>query len=341
MALLFLIPILVCGYLYLTGSHIHKYKIKKIEGQQLYFKCAYYGFIFTIIGFSLTSLAISENYYIYDKKISLSFLQNLLVKNIFYSVNLQDLQHISKSAVLQESKKNIGFYSFFLISFLISLALVYVWNNIYRGCLVIKDFLVILNKSKYIQYIRAFVNSLKPLCKKLYRYLRHQLHIPVVERKEISEKNVLKDIKDIIWKWQYGMNGIKKEIKNPLDGLLYESIENHQKSNGDVNNTKLVMLTMSDRKVYIGIVVGFGKDNDLFSIDNETFFFLPIKSGYRNKYDLRVNITTNYSQAIESAKNLDEIEIILNKKTIISACKFDDKRFESFNNFPKFHMNNN
>lgn len=341
MALLFLIPILVCGYLYLTGSHIHKYKIKKLEGQQLYFKCAFYGFIFTIIGFSLTSFIISESFHIYDERFSLSYLQNFLVEKIFYSVNLQDINSPNMSAVLLESKRNIGFYSFFLISFLISLFITTLWNYIYRGCLVLKDCLFVLNKLTIIQYFRAFINSGIPLSKKLYRYLRHQLHIPIKSKKTKEKSTTWKDLKDILWKWQYGMNGIKKELKNPLDWLLYESIENHQKSNGELDNTQLIMLTMNDRKVYIGIVVGFGKDNDLFSIDNENFFFLPIKSGYRNKYDMRINITTNYSQAIEKAKNLSEIEIILNKKSIVSACKFDDKRFESFNNFPKFHMSKN
>ena len=338
MALLFLIPILVCGYLYLTGSHVHKYKIKKLEGQQLYFKCAFYGFIFTIIGFSLTSFIISEKYHIYDQRVSLSYIQTFLVEKIFYSVNLQDINSINTSAVLLESKRNIGFYTFFLISFLISLFITTLWNYIFRGCLVLKDCLFVLNKLTTIQYARAFINSVIPLAKKLYRYLRHQFHIPIKIKESKEKSTTWKDIKDILWKWQYGMNGIKKEVKNPLDWLLYDSIENHQKSNGELDNTQLIMLTMNDRKVYIGIVVGFGKDNDLFSIDNENFFFLPIKSGYRNKYDLRINITTNYSHAIEKAKNLSEIEIILNKKSIVSACKFDDNRFESFNNFPKFHM---
>ncbi|ALD02522.1 hypothetical protein AMQ28_09255 [Acinetobacter sp. TTH0-4] len=60
---------------------------------------------------------------------------------------------------------------------------------------------------------------------------------------------------------------------------MYQSIENHQNFKVNLSNTKLIMITMNDRKVYIGLVVGFGKDNDVFSVDNETFFFLPVKSG--------------------------------------------------------------
>lgn len=117
MALLFLIPVLVCGYLYLINNHTHKLKMKKMEGQQLYFKCAFHGFIFTIFGFSLTSLLITEAYYLINEKISYSYLQSVLVKNLFYSVNLQSIELIEKSPVLQESKRNIGFYSFFYCHF--------------------------------------------------------------------------------------------------------------------------------------------------------------------------------------------------------------------------------
>lgn len=342
MALLFLIPILVCGYLYLINNHIHKLKIKKIEGQQLYFKCAFHGFIFTIFGFSLTSFFITEQYYLFDERISFSYLQTKLVENIFYSINLKDIEVIEKSAVLQESKRNIGFYSFFLISFLTSLFLTIFWNNLSRGFHIFRDWLEVLNRTKPLQYSRAFLRSIRPLSKKLYLYLRHQLHmkplIPKVKERKVNP--TFQELKDIMWKWKYGINGIKKEIKNPLDSLLYESIENHQKFKDKSSDTKLIMLTMNDRKVYIGIVVGFGKDNDLFSIDNETFFFLPIKSGYRNKYDLRVCVITNYSSAINKANELDEIQIILNKKAIVSACRFDETRFKSFDKSPQFFQVN-
>lgn len=137
MALLFLIPILVCGYFYLINSHMHKFKIKKIEGQQLYFKCAFHGFIFTILGFGLTSILIAQEFDILNTKISLMRIQTILVENIFYSINLKNINEIGSSDILQESKRNIGFYSFFLISFLISLLLVMLWNNICRGYFVL------------------------------------------------------------------------------------------------------------------------------------------------------------------------------------------------------------
>jgi len=344
MALLFLIPILVCGYYFLINSRIHKYKIKKIEGQQLYFKCALYGLVFTATGFLATSYLISAKFYVFGQTISLGWLQKEIVDLVFYAINLEKLDinnSIQKqNSVLQESRRNIGFYSFFLLAFLISIFLTIFWNYLVQGIAVARDILSVFNRTLPLQYIRAFFQLLKRLFKKFYLYLRHQLHLEFKLEDRLFPKVIeilkLNDILKIWNDWKYGISGIKKEIKNPIDSLLYESIALHQSINNDLVNTQLIMLTMNDRKVYIGIVIGFGKDNDVFSVSNETFYFLPVKSGYRNKYDLRISITTNYSQAIKDAVSLSDIQIVLNKNSIISACKFDDKRFESFNNLPKF-----
>lgn len=344
MALLFLIPILVCGYYFLTNSHIHKYKVKKIEGQQLYFKCAFYGLIFTAIGFLTTSILISKEFDIFGKTLSLGWLQKEIVDIVFYAINLEKLDindaHQKVNPILQESRRNIGFYSFFLLAFLISILLTAFWNYFVQGFFIVRDIFYVFNRTLPLQYIRAFSHLLKRLFKKIYLYLRHQLHLEFKLEEKLFQRIVeILKFNDVVkvWKdWRYGISGIKKEIKNPIDSLLYESIVLHQTVNNDLANTQLIMITMNDRKVYIGIVIGFGKDNDVFSLTNETFYFLPIKSGYRNKYDLRISITTNYSQAIKDAVSLSDIQIVLNKNSIISACKFDDKRFESFNNFPKF-----
>lgn len=346
MALLFIIPILVSGYFYLINSHLHKNKVKKLEGQQLYFRSAFYGFIITFLSTCITSVLINQEILIFSRQISLKFIQQIMVEQIFYAINLQKLENInSESALtLQESKRNIGFYSFFILSFFISLLITYLWNLFYRFYTAAKDLADVLKSIVIIQRIRALYNYLNTQCRKGYSYLRHQLHLFGSDSDEENEHKVenttFDKIKEIWWRWKHGIAGIKKEIKNPLDSLLYESIEHHQQVKGDVTNPKLVMLTMRDRKVYVGLVVGFGKGDDVFSLSNETFYFLPMKSGYRNKYDLRVCITTDYSKAInkitERQGSLDELQIILNKNEIISACQFDDSRFKSFDKSPQF-----
>ena len=348
MALLFIIPILVCGYFYLINSHIHKNKVKKLEGQQLYFRAAFYGFIITFLSIGVTSSLINKEIILLNQLISFKSLQQMMIEHMFYAINLETIDTINNSSTmaLQESKRNIGFYSFFILCFFVSILITYLWNLVHRFFSVAKDLLAVLKTMALIQGIRAFWNYLNTQYKKGYLYLRHQLHLfsngteQEFKEKDSKTNATLNNLKDVWWRWQHGIAGIKKEIKNPLDNLLYESIEYHQQLKGDVTNPRLIMLTMRDRKVYVGLVVGFGKDNDVFSLSNETFYFLPMKSGYRNKYDLRICMTTDYSKAIDAIiernGSLDELQIILNKNEILSACQFDDSRFKSFDKSPQF-----
>lgn len=345
MALLFIIPILVSGYFYLTSSHLHKNKVRKLEGQQLYFRSAFYGFIITFISIALTAILIKQELTVLNTQVSLKAVQKFMIEHIFYAINLQSLDDINNNAVtLQDSKRNIGFYSFFILCFFISILITYIWNLLHRFYYVAKDLLGVLSSISVIQKVRALYHFLEVWSKKGYWYLRHQLHLfngGTEEKSKETETNAtLNNLKDVWWRWKHGIAGIKKEIKNPLDNLLYESIEYHQQLKGDVSNPRLIMLTMRDRKVYVGLVIGFGKDNDVFSLSNESFYFLPLKSGYRNKYDLRICMTTDYSKAIdtiiERQGRLDELQIILNKNEIVSACEFDDSRFKSFDKSPQF-----
>lgn len=343
MALLFIIPILVSGYFYLTSSHLHKNKVKKLEGQQLYFRSAFYGFIITFISITLTAILIKQEVAILNTTLSLKAVQEFMIEHIFYAINLQssnNIDYLNHVSTLQESKRNIGFYSFFILCFFISIFITYVWNLLHRSYYVAKDLLGVISSISAIQRIRALFHFLEAWSKKGYFYLRHQLHLFNKGAEKNEKSNTLNNLKDVWWRWKHGIAGIKKEIKNPLDNLLYESIEYHQQLKGDVTNPRLIMLTMRDRKVYVGLVIGFGKDNDVFSLSNETFYFLPMKSGYRNKYDLRICMTTDYSKAIDTIiqrqGSLDELQIILNKNQIVSACEFDDSRFKSFDKSPQF-----
>lgn len=86
---------------------------------------------------------------------------------------------------------------------------------------------------------------------------------------------------------------LEKSLQSPIEKLLFDS----------AYSKKTIMLTMSDRKVYIGNVI---QDDDLFNrfakkIDE--FDFLPLKSGFRDKDSLEVTITTNYKVDSENSEN--------------------------------------
>ena len=111
---------------------------------------------------------------------------------------------------------------------------------------------------------------------------------------------------------------LEESLNSPIEKLLFNSAYSH----------KPIMLTMIDRKVYIGIVI---QDTDLFNrfakkIDE--FDFLPLKSGFRDKDSLEVTITTNYKVDPQNPSN--NSIIILKKSSILSCAEIELKLFDKF-----------
>lgn len=138
-----------------------------------------------------------------------------------------------------------------------------------------------------------------------------------INESKLGYKEKTKKKKWEIAKLQYILS-IKKEVfcENPLDDLLMMSFE----------NVKDIMIHMSDKKVYIGFVMTLSEPNESDAIAQEIKIF-PLKSGYRDKDNLTVKITTNY-------KEEDKLFIILRRDEIISATIYDTN---IFNNFQKNH----
>lgn len=119
-------------------------------------------------------------------------------------------------------------------------------------------------------------------------------------------------------KWEIAKLGFIIDIKqkvfceNPLDALFTMSYEKSQD----------IMIHMSDRKVYIGFVMTLSEPNESESLAQEIAIF-PLKSGYRDKDNLTVTITTNY-------KKEDALFIILRRDEIISATIYDTSIFHNF-----------
>ncbi|MDR0235963.1 hypothetical protein [Acinetobacter sp.] len=106
-------------------------------------------------------------------------------------------------------------------------------------------------------------------------------------------------------------------LSDPLDKLLNDSAFLSKDNFLD----KIIMLTMNDKKVYVGTVLA---DTDIFNrflYGSNDFIFCPIYSGYRHKDSLEVIFTTNYF--FENPKIDKKFQIILNKNNIISATKVD------------------
>ncbi len=119
-------------------------------------------------------------------------------------------------------------------------------------------------------------------------------------------------------KWSVAKLGYIVNIKcelfseNPLDDLLLNSYQKHED----------IIFHMSDRKVYIGFVTVLSEPNEAQSLAQEIAIF-PLKSGYRDKDNLTVTITTNY-------KTEDALYIVLRRDEIISATIYSNEIFKNF-----------
>lgn len=104
---------------------------------------------------------------------------------------------------------------------------------------------------------------------------------------------------------------------SPMDKLLFEA--SHERS-----DTNVLMLTMPDRKVYVGKIITMGEPNELEGPDQEVTM-LPVMSGYRQKDTLAVIFTNQYEQADRS------VRVILRQDMIISATRFSFDTYEQLN----------
>lgn len=94
---------------------------------------------------------------------------------------------------------------------------------------------------------------------------------------------------------------------SPLERMLFESF---------VNKIPLI-ITMNDRKVYVGIVKILSEPTENKGATHE-FSLFPILSGYRDTENLNVVLTNNY----ELGKTKHNLAIILKQDNIVTASEF-------------------
>jgi hypothetical protein len=102
---------------------------------------------------------------------------------------------------------------------------------------------------------------------------------------------------------------------SPLDKLLYLSY---------VQN-RFLLITLSDRKVYVGRVISLGEPNEHEGPDQE-IAIVPVFSGYRNKDSLEVSLTTTYKDTADTG----DVYLVLKQTNIVSACEFVESLYQKF-----------
>ncbi|EHX7617752.1 hypothetical protein K1129_004293 [Salmonella enterica] len=95
-----------------------------------------------------------------------------------------------------------------------------------------------------------------------------------------------------------------------------------------------IIATLSSRKIYVGLVTCPALENGL----SEHLEILPLLSGYRNKDDLTISITTNYHQHyLESGViggmsrlNIQDFRVLIPKDEVETISFFDTEAYNKF-----------
>ncbi|WAT88373.1 hypothetical protein [Delftia acidovorans] len=102
---------------------------------------------------------------------------------------------------------------------------------------------------------------------------------------------------------------------SPLDNLLFQI---------SMDKSKQIMLTMDDRKVYVGKIIQLGEPSETSGMDQD-IVILPVMSGYRDKDNLKVVFTTYYKDVNK------ELELCLRQDSIVSATEFSNEAYKIWN----------
>lgn len=109
----------------------------------------------------------------------------------------------------------------------------------------------------------------------------------------------------------------------PIEKQLFIS------ANDQTIENRLIMITLSDKKVYIGMVEPNMNLLKNLSENDSIFKFIPFYSGYRNKDTLDVELTTNYANRIQQS-DTNNLSILLDRNVITSIAPIDNKQFIKF-----------
>lgn len=97
---------------------------------------------------------------------------------------------------------------------------------------------------------------------------------------------------------------------------------------------KPAMLSMADRKVYVGMIADMGEPTETEGPDQE-IALLPMLSGYRDKDTLKVEFTTFYKRSYDHEPGTEPtgraLTIILRQCNIVSATEFSDSAYSHWN----------
>lgn len=86
-----------------------------------------------------------------------------------------------------------------------------------------------------------------------------------------------------------------------------------------------ILISLNNRKVYVGIAVSLGEPNENEGMDQE-ISIAPLMSGYRDSETLNVVFDTNY----QKINNDNDFKVTMRQELIVSVSKFDFDVYQEF-----------
>lgn len=241
----------------------------------------------------------------------------IVIGYIYYSLDYVEKHSKSELTAHQSYYKSAVFgFSIFLISLFITLPFFYLLNwvayddkvNLLKNIEKLPDFNIVWFFNFFVSLGLLFI----------YILIRYFWLFKGVNRKNKNEIYAI-------------------ALTNPIDRL----INNSAFLNADKFSEKLIMLSMSDKKVYIGFVFNDKNIFERFLNGQSEFVFCPIYSGYRHKDTQEVIITTDYRDedlGKDQGENL-KFQIILSRKNILTATRVDIDTLLDFTDKEDYSLN--
>ena len=211
-----------------------------------------------------------------------------------------------------------------LVCTIVGATLVFTFDHYLPGSMTILGFQIPINFRNWVEQLIAPIDGgenivwviLVTLSAMLVAYLRilsfrvrAQFKYELLNREQDKPELSAKVLSEIAL-----MRTILKD--SPLDSLFYDSFVSQSASD-------YLMLTMDDRKVYVGKVISLGEPTESEGMDQE-ITITPFMSGYRHNKTLKVQFTTKYNKVD------DDIALVLRQDKIVSATRFNPKIYEKF-----------
>lgn len=94
-------------------------------------------------------------------------------------------------------------------------------------------------------------------------------------------------------------------------------------------NRRDIMLSMDDRKVYVGVLTEISPSSEVLG-PNEEITIVPLVSGYRDKDTLKVIYTTDYAAKAAENADINFSAVILRQSSIVSVTTFSQEIRKAF-----------